>query len=581
MSAPIPRIAASFALLLILFGAGVLRLASQGISEDEIRWGSRPYVPPSANAIRVQTNVVQVPVVVRDSNGKAVAGLKKSDFQLFDDGHPVQIASFSVENSTPQPVPYVQPPRVVDASSSPVAPPVNPPPPAPRYVALFFDDTSMRAPDMVMARKAAETFVSTTLKPGDRIGIFTTSTTVTLNFTGDVPKLLETLGQLLSHRKPPTGAGGGQTCQMNPYQASLILQFYDEHSDALDIAGFEHCGDVHDRISFAQNILGQAEQTAQESLGIISDVIRYLARMPGQRMLVLASSGFLTQTLAEKQDKVINEALDANVVINSLDAKGLVAEIPGYDEDMQPIKLPPYDGRLWAVFDQLKTANRERMNDPLAVIAEGTGGKFYHNRNDLDAGLKELAAAPDVSYMLTFSPAALKRNGSAHTLKVKLANLHGMSISARRGYVAPGPNLTAPEKKKGQLDSAVIATDIQSALTAQLTTAVVRSATGEPTLKVAINVGANKLPYQTQGDRKVERLIFITALFDEHDRFLTGVQGVMDLRLKTETMAGISAQGLDAKLSLQAPPGNYRLRQVVQEVGDGRITTINRNIQIQ
>jgi VWFA-related protein len=567
------------ALFLILFAAAAVRLASQVISDDEIRFGSRPYVPPSASVIHIQTNVVQVPVVVRDSNGKAVAGLKQSDFTLTDEGHPVKIASFTVENYSPLGVQYVQAPQVVDANLRPAAPPVNPPPPAPRYIALFFDDINMRMPDMSMARAASESFVKTNLKPSDRIGIFTTSTTVQLNFTNDVPKLLETLGQLLSHRKPPPGAGGGRTCQMNPYQATLILQFFAERSDALDLAGFEHCGDVHSRISFANNIVGQAEQQTQETLGIITDVLHYLGRMPGQRMLVLASSGFLTETLAEKQDKVINDALDANVVINTLDAKGLVAEIPNYDEDGHPMDLPP--GRLPAIFDELKSANRERLNDPLAVIAEGTGGKFYHNRNDLDVGLKEMAATPDVSYMLTFSPGDLKRNGASHTLKVKLADSHGMTITARRGYIAPGPNLTPSEKKKGQLDNAVISTNLLNALTAQVSTSAGKSAAGEPTLKVGIHLDANKLPFETQGDRKVERLIYITVLFDEKNNLVTGVEGVMDLRLKPTTIATISAQGLDANLSVQAAPGNYRLRQVVQEVGNGRIATINRNVQIQ
>lgn len=582
MPTPRIRLNALAALFLIIFAGASIRLVSQNISDDEIRWGSRPYFPPSANAIHVQANVVQVPVVVRDSNGKTVAGLKQSDFTLTDEGHPVKIASFTVETSSTAPITAPQAPQIIDASLPPeaVMTPAKPPP-QPRYVALFFDDINMRMPDMSMARTAAESFVKTSLNPSDRIGIFTTSTTVQLNFTNDVPKLLETLGQLLSHRKPPPGAGGGQTCQMNPYQAALILQFYDERSDALDLAGFEHCGDVHTRISFANNIVGQAEQQAQETLGVISDVLHHLGRMPGQRTLVLASSGFLTETLAEKQDKVINEALDANVIINTLDAKGLVAEMPGYDDEGQPVKLPPSNGRLWAVFDELKTANRERLNDPLAILAEGTGGKFYHNRNDLDAGLKELAAAPDVSYVLTFSPGDLKRNGALHTLKVKLADSHGITITARRGYIAPGPSLTPSEKKKAQLDGAVTSTETQTTLLTQLTTDVGRSVTGEPTLKVVIHVDANRLPYQTQGDRKVERLIFITALFDEQNHFLTGVQGVMDLRLKPETMSSISTQGLDAKLSVQAARGNYRLRQVVQEVGDGRITTINRNVTIQ
>ncbi len=554
-------------------------LLAQNISEDEIRWGSRPYVPQSANAIRVQTTVVQVPVVVRDSHRKAVAGLKKSDFQLFDDGHPVNIDSFAVENFLPQPIQYLQAPAVIDASLPPVAPSANPPPPPTRYVALFFDDFSMRTADVVMTRRAAESFVKANLRPGDKIGIFTSSTTVSLNFTDDVPKLLETLAQLLSHRRN-AAEGAGTNCMslMNPYQASRMVEFYNEHSDAMDLAQAEGCGDVQNASAKARMMLSLSEQFAQDTLGVISDVLHYLGRMPGQRMLVLASSGFLTQTLQAKQDKVINDALDANIIINSLDAQGLVAENPGQTEDGRALSIP---GKMLAIFDEFKTANREYQTDPLAVLAEGTGGHFYHNRNDLDAGLKDMAAAPDVSYVLSFAPANMKSNGVAHSLKVRLVNRPGMEISARRGYLPPSQTLTDSEKKKRHLDNAVMSSEVLSTIHAELATDIGKNGAGDSVLKVAIHVDSSKLPYQTQGDRKVERLIFITALFDEHDRFLTGVQGVMDLRLKPETLESISDQGLNAKLSVQAAPGIYRLRQVVQEVGDGRITTINRNVTIQ
>jgi VWFA-related protein len=566
---------------LVLVGVVIaVPMLAQSISEDELRWGSRPYVPLPPNAIRVQTNIVQVPVVVRDSNGKAVGGLKKSDFELFDNGHQVEIASFNIENAPGTPVPVLQKAQIVDASLPNIgvspAPPLIPTPPTPRYVALFFDDLSMRMFDVVMARKAAESFVATALKPGDKIGIFTTSTYVSLDFTDNVPKLLETLGKLISQRKK-VGGMGSSCSAMNPYQAYEIVQTYNVHSDALDLAMNEGCGNAHDVIAAAHNMVGQAEQFAQDTLGIITDVIRYLGRMPGHRMMVLASSGFLTQTLADKQDKVIDEALNANVIINSLDAKGLVAEIPNYDEDGRPMRLKD---KWAALYDQFVTANREMENDPLAILAEGTGGKFYHNRNDLDVGLKEMAGAPEFTYILTFAPVDLKVNGAAHTLKVKLANSHGMSIQARRGYLAPSPNPTDTEKKQRKLDNAVLDAESLDALPAQVATEIGKSATGEPILRVAIHVDATKLPYQTQGDRRVERLIFITALFDEQNHFLTGVQGVMDLRLKKETLETISSTGLEAKLSLQAPPGNYKLRQVVEETGDGRIMATSRPVEI-
>src|SRR6267143_5380096 len=46
---------------------------------------------------KVRVNLVLVRVVVRDASGKVVSGLKKEDFQLFDNRKPQTISSFSVE----------------------------------------------------------------------------------------------------------------------------------------------------------------------------------------------------------------------------------------------------------------------------------------------------------------------------------------------------------------------------------------------------------------------------------------------------------------------------------------------------
>jgi VWFA-related protein len=275
----------TFLLVFVLAAPLSFGQGAQSISEDEIRWGSRPYFPEPANAIHVKSNFVQVPVVVRDSNGKAVGGLKKSDFALSDNGRQVTISSFNVENVPGAliPAPVVSLPQNVNIEVRSVAPP---PPPTPRYIALFFDNVSMRMFEVVAARRAAEDFVQKSLKPGDKIGIFTTSTYVSLDFTDNVPKLMETLGKLLSQRKK-IGGMGNPCPAMNPYHAYEIVQTYNVHSDAMDLAlHMPGCGDAHDIIAAAHNIVGQAEQFAQATLGIITDVIHYLGRMPSRRMIV-------------------------------------------------------------------------------------------------------------------------------------------------------------------------------------------------------------------------------------------------------------------------------------------------------
>ena len=40
----------------------------------------------------------------------------------------------------------------------------------------------------------------------------------------------------------------------------------------------------------------------------------------------------------------------------------------------------------------------------LAEMADATGGTFFHNNNDLEAGFRRLAAVPEFSYLLGFSP---------------------------------------------------------------------------------------------------------------------------------------------------------------------------------
>src|SRR5450755_5039638 len=48
---------------------------------------------------KARVNLVMVPVVVRDRQGKAVGSFKQEDFQLFDKGKPQFIARFSVEKA--------------------------------------------------------------------------------------------------------------------------------------------------------------------------------------------------------------------------------------------------------------------------------------------------------------------------------------------------------------------------------------------------------------------------------------------------------------------------------------------------
>src|ERR1035438_3260918 len=51
-------------------------------------------------SFKAETNLVLVPMVVRDAKGEPVANLSKEDFRLFDNGHERPIATFAVEETS-------------------------------------------------------------------------------------------------------------------------------------------------------------------------------------------------------------------------------------------------------------------------------------------------------------------------------------------------------------------------------------------------------------------------------------------------------------------------------------------------
>jgi VWFA-related protein len=550
-------------------------------------------VAPSPYSLRIETRLVDVGVVVRDPRGRAVPGLKQGDFQVLDDGKERAITSFLVDTVRARPqkaanssAPTPQPSATATGSA----------PRPPRFVVLFFDDAGTNGGDLTRAQIAARRFVKEALNPGDRVAIMTSSSAQTLDFTTDLAKLIESIGRVKAHLRVPDG--GLAACpRITPYQAYLISAKLDPMALKAAVDEVYSCNDqsppptLHSRgmqtNPVIQTVKGQADQTwdrvriiSESTLDALDFGVEYLGKMPGMRVMVLVSSGILAGTMERHQDLVVDHALRAGVVINSLDAKGLYSEAPVRPLGELPTMTQAAMLETTILFEHGSVGSRlDELGLPLAYFAAGTGGLFFHNNNDLDLAFHQIGVEPEVTYHLGFSPNDVAADGKYHKLKVRLATPHSNLVQARPGYFAP-EHAGAPAKKspaddrRAQLDRAVMSQEILSGFPA-----AIHVKSGSP-ITVTANVDVTQLRFLPQDGRRAQKLTFVAALLDAQGNLAAAKEGAMELALTDATFAKMALTGLNANLSLDAPPGAYRLREVIQEGVDGRIATTLQTVQI-
>ena len=149
--------------------------------------------------------------------------------------------------------------------------------------------------------------------------------------------------------------------------------------------------------------------------------------------MVIVSGGFLTETLRFELSQITDRALRAGVIINAMDARGLWTD-PTLDASQGGFADTPNAASHGQKHMMLMESAR-RQTDGMQALALDTGGVFFNNNNDLEAGFRKAAGLPEAYYLLAFSPQNLKLDGTFHPIQVKLVALKGLAVQARRGYL--------------------------------------------------------------------------------------------------------------------------------------------------
>ena len=266
-----------------------------------------------------------------------------------------------------------------------------------------------------------------------------------LEFTSDQDALQQTLLRLRPRSVTGAGASSVECPYFSYYMADLLVNKQDQMAIQAARSETVACGNINIQTTPISSVDGLWQGTAQQALtngdhethlalDVLSQVVRRLSAMPGQRGIVLASPGFITPFYYQELGEVINRAIRANVIISSLDARGLWT-LPGFSAaDAAPRGGP----NVLATKSLFASDEALAQEEVLASLAAGTGGTFIHNNNDLG-----------------FSPSNLKSDGKFHSLKVVLANSKGLNLQARKGYYAPKHMTGAAEQAHQEIEDAL------------------------------------------------------------------------------------------------------------------------------
>lgn len=342
-------------------------------------------VPPDKDEVlRVETQLVDVPVVITDKSGRPILNLKQNNFVLYEDGKKQEIEDFSTAA-------------------------------APFEVALLLDTSGSTRSDLQLIQRAADSFISL-LRPGDRVAIISYKTTST---DGKSAAATDIVGGLTQDRASLKAAlDGVKTSNGTPYYDSLleVVNKIFKSSPSDEYRGRRALVALTDGVDSTSSADFSEAKEKLEQAGIITFFIQMNTRPFFEENLLGDCQGAMRFSTAQIRRYYKSFSPKTNV-----------------ERTDDFCRLGDFE-RLAISKTLYEIADSEMIS-----LAKTSGGRVFPvaDLGEARSAFKNVADEIGTKYSLGYYSTNEKRDGTYRKIKIELKGVAaGTQIRAREGYTA-------------------------------------------------------------------------------------------------------------------------------------------------
>ncbi|HVG10715.1 MAG TPA: VWA domain-containing protein [Thermoanaerobaculia bacterium] len=356
---------------------------------------------------QIEVSLVNLEVVVTDKKGKSVPGLQREDFQVLEDGKPVEITNFYAETAS---APGSAEPRSLDQRLS---------------LVVFVDDYNTEQASRNAILDGLKSFLTGgSLSPGDQVMVvrFGRSLEVRKPFTTDIGQVLSEVEVI---RKLASNLASRESSR--DHQIQVVV-------DALEIGGWGATAEARIR-EYAE----VESSYVAASLDAMETVVGWLGGLPGRKAVLYVSDGLpavpgedlFIWAEAYSGYRAGNRISGMNA--GSYDASELFRRVTS-KASRNRVAIYPIEamGARWVRGTRLQEARIQNRQNGLSFLAEETGGRTMFNVSQAGAALQTMAADLSSYYSIGYRPQR-HADDREHKIEVKVKG-KGLAARYRRWY---------------------------------------------------------------------------------------------------------------------------------------------------